>query len=180
MPIYLGSTEMKPYRGSSEVSEMYLGSTLVYQNVRELYIVGYAGNDTAQYSFANSNASNNQASNNSPNCKCMAVWAVDLTDYNTINIDASARYRVYASSGANTFNVYGISTSSKNVGSSYAQSKFVKKQYIDNSTYNTEVRGTFTIDVSSYTGTYYLWVGGNYWGGGYSCVGHLYNIWLSV
>ena len=57
MPIYLGSNKISLYRGSNEVSEAYLGSTLVYQNK-----LPYADGLVIHYDAINNTASGHSSS----------------------------------------------------------------------------------------------------------------------
>ena len=57
MPIYLGSNKISLYRGSNEVSEAYLGSTLVYQNR-----LPYADGLVIHYDAINNTASGHSSS----------------------------------------------------------------------------------------------------------------------
>lgn len=150
MPIYLGNNEVSLFKGSAEISEGYLGSTLVYQNAYDLI------DDFSSYSVRGYNPSSSSSTPASgfglTKQSDTLRWqvgggkqtvslapAIDLTDYkrlvftvssNTVN--SSKKLRV------------GFGTNSNAAGDT-------RIAYID-----IDAAGTFTVNLSSVSGSYYF------------------------
>lgn len=178
MPIYLGSTSVKPYRGSTEIKEVYRGSTLVYQNKHD-YIVfdgtnpaDYTGgwqisreysNQNRNYSLSGAYLRSGKTGGYGPNQAYMTVSntaRIDMTDYTTATID-------YEVTGHATYGDWAIGVNNSN-GQTTGQ--ISGKASVS--------RRTATINISSYGLAYF-----NFYayttGGGIPCYVTIYNITLS-
>lgn len=155
MPIYLGNNEVSLFKGSNEISEGYLGSTLVYQNFKGLYPGATVQNKTANAGSYGAFWTNVPSGTNYNST--FVYIEVDLTGINSITINGS-----WQGGGGNSFTGVVLMSSSQ-INNSNARYPYYYIGQGSSGTYYTKMqRGNFTTvtwDVSSYNGNWYIGIG---------------------
>lgn len=174
MPIYLGSTKVKPYRGSTEIAEAYLGNTLVYQNKFTVFDgtnpAGYTdgweisteySSRSRDYALSGAYLRAGKTTGYGPNQAYMVVSnsvAIDVTKYTKATIE----YEIVGNSSSGTWAIGVSNTKGQRSGQISGKASVS--------------RTTGTIDLSGITGNAYINLYAYTTGGGIKCTTTAYKI----